>query len=63
MGLDEGADVSAGKISTGTEYADFAGYELTLEANTKIPANSLACTSETELATNVFGGANIVVDV
>ena len=60
MGLFEGADVNAGKVSTGTQYGDFNGYELTFVANEKLPANFLTDGSgndladETELAT-LFG--------
>ena len=59
MGLFEGADVNAGKVSTGTEYGDFNGYELTFVANEKLPANFLTnggndLADETELAA-LFG--------
>tara|TARA_S200002703_G_scaffold157612_2_gene165922 strand:+ start:1716 stop:2291 length:576 start_codon:yes stop_codon:yes gene_type:complete len=41
MGLNEGADVNAGKVSTGSAYGDFNGYELTFQSNERIPANFL----------------------
>jgi hypothetical protein len=61
MGLVEGADVSAGTVSSGTQYGDFNGYSLTFDAMEKLPANFLQCADEDELATVVFDGANIVV--
>ena len=50
MGLFEGADVNAGKVSTGTQYGDFNGYELTFVANEKLPANFLTDGSGLDLA-------------
>ena len=63
MGLLEGADVNAGKVSTGTQYGDFNGYELTFVANERIPANFLTnatgdLADETELET-LFSGATV----
>ncbi len=60
MGLNEGADVSTGTVSSGTEYGDFNGYGLTFEAMEKLPANFLDCDSEADLNTTVFPLANIV---
>lgn len=60
MGLNEGADVSTGTVSSGTEYGDFNGYGLTFEAMEKLPANFIDTTDETDLATNVLGGATVV---
>lgn len=59
MGLVEGADVSTGTVSSGTEYGDFNGYGLTFEAMEKLPANFIDCTDESDMATNVFAGATI----
>ena len=64
MGLNEGADVNAGKVSTGSAYGDFNGYELTFQSNERIPANFLTngtggdLADETELVT-LFSGATI----
>lgn len=60
MGLTEGADVTTGTVSTGTEYGDFNGYGLTFESMEKLPANFIQADDETDLATNVFAGATIV---
>ena len=51
MGLDQGADVSAGEISTGAALGDFNGYSLTFTAEEELPANFLDCTSESTLKT------------
>ena len=50
MGLLEGADVNAGKVSTGTQYGDFNGYELTFVASEKTPANFLTDNTDADLA-------------
>lgn len=60
MGLTEGADVTTGTVSSGTEYGDFNGYGLTFESMEKLPANFLDCSDETDLTTTVFAGATIV---
>jgi len=59
MGLFEGADVSAGTVSSGTQYGDFNGYSLTFDAMEKSPANFLQCDSEQDLLDIVFDGANV----
>ena len=51
MGLDQGADVSAGEISSGAALGDFNGYSLTFTAQEELPANFLLATSEAELKT------------
>jgi len=64
MGLDQGADVSAGEISSGAALGDFNGYSLTFTAQEELPANFLLATSEAELATlfaSSAGDAQIVV--
>lgn len=50
MGLTEGADVNAGKVSTGSAYGDFNGYELTFESSERIPANFLTTSTDADLA-------------
>ena len=51
MGLDQGADVSAGEISTGAALGDFNGYSLTFLAQEEMPANFIDCTNESGLKT------------
>ena len=51
MGLDQGADVSAGEISTGAALGDFNGYSLTFTAQEELPANFIDVTNETSLKT------------
>jgi hypothetical protein len=60
VGAFEGADVTAGNVSSGTAYGDFNGYGLTFEANEKLPANFIQTTDEVDFITNVLGGANLV---
>jgi hypothetical protein len=48
-GLDQGCDVTAGTVSSGTAMGDFNGYNLTFTAMEKIPANFLECTTEAGL--------------
>ena len=64
MGLDQGADVSAGEISTGAALGDFNGYSLTFTAQEELPANFIDVTNETDLATAFAdSGANPAVIV
>ena len=49
MGLDQGADVSAGEVSTGAALGDFNGYSLTFTAMEELPANFMNVTDETTL--------------
>jgi hypothetical protein len=51
VGLDQGADVSAGEISTGAALGDFNGYSLTFTAQEELPANFIDVTNETSLKT------------
>ena len=39
MGLDHGAEVSGGSITTSAEMGGLSGYTLTLTAQEKLPAN------------------------
>lgn len=59
VGLERGADMTAGTISSGTALGDFNGYNLTFTAMENGPANFLNCTNETDLS-DVFDGAAIV---
>ena len=58
-GLEQGCDVTAGNVASGTAMGDFNGYNLTFTAMERIPANFLNCTDETTLS-NLFDGATIV---
>jgi len=58
-GLEQGCDVTAGNVSSGTAMGDFNGYNLTFTAMERIPANFLECTSEATLSA-LFDGADIV---
>ena len=49
MGLDQGCDVSAGSISSGSALGDFNGYSLTFTGMEELPANFINCTTEEEL--------------
>lgn len=61
VGLERGADMTAGTISSGTALGDFNGYNMTFTAMENLPANFLDCTNETQLAA-LFDGATIVED-
>lgn len=63
VGLDQGADVSAGEISTGAALGDFNGYSLTFTAEEEIPANFIDCSDETTLAAVFFNGTDNAVIV
>ena len=49
MGLDQGADVSAGEVSSGAALGDFNGYSLTFTAMEELPANFMNVSNETAL--------------
>jgi len=51
MGLTQGADVTAGTVSSGTALGDFNGYNLTFEAMEVSPANFIDATTEADLVT------------
>jgi len=51
MGLENQADVNGGSIATGGARGDFAGYNLTMSAQEKAPANFLAVDIPTTTAT------------
>jgi hypothetical protein len=59
MGLERGADLTAGTISSGVQLGDMSGYSLTFTAQENIPANFLNCSSDSGLAT-LFSSATIV---
>ena len=60
MGLDQGCDVTAGNISSGSALGDFNGYGLTFTAQEEIPANFINCTTVSELDTLMGGSITIV---
>ena len=64
MGLDQGADVSAGEISSGANLGDFNGHSLTFTAQEELPANFLLASSEAALKTlfNNSAGDAIIND-
>lgn len=59
MGLERGADLTAGTISSGVQMGDMNGYGLTFTAQENIAANFLNCSTDAGLAT-VFSSATIV---
>lgn len=62
-GLDQGCDVTAGTVSSGTAMGDFSGYSLTFTAMEISPANFLNCANETELATLFNDGTDNAIIV
>lgn len=59
MGLERGADMTAGTISSGVNLGDYNGYNLTFTAQENLAANFLNCSTDSGLAT-VFSSATIV---
>ena len=57
-GLDQGCDVTAGTVSSGTAMGDFNGYNLTFTSMEKLPANFLECTTEAGLQAVFNDGTN-----
>ena len=58
MGLDQGADMSSGNISSGAALGDFNGYEsLTFVAMEEVPANFIDVSTEAALATAFADGS------
>ncbi|CAB4153404.1 hypothetical protein UFOVP622_26 [uncultured Caudovirales phage] len=60
MGLNHGADLTAGALSSGAALGDFNGYSLTLEAMEECYANFLNASSESAMVT-LFTSATLVV--
>ena len=58
MGLDQGADVSAGEVSSGAALGDFNGYSLTFTAMEELPANFMNVSNETALKTFFNNGTD-----
>lgn len=61
VGIERGADMTAGTISSGTALGDFNGYNMTFTAMENVPANFLDCTDEASLSV-LFDGATIITD-
>ena len=61
MGIEYGASMTAGSIVTGAQMGDMSGYNITLTANERIPANFLNCTTEAELVA-LLDDATVVTD-
>ena len=64
MGLDQGADMSSGSISSGSALGDFNGYEsLTFVGMEEVPANFIDVSTEAALATAFAdsGGTDAVI--
>ena len=59
MGRLNGADVTAGSISTGMASGDFNGYKLTMVAEEKVPANFINAIDEAALKT-ALGNITVV---
>lgn len=60
MGLNHGADVTAGALSSGSDMASFNGYSLTLEAQEECYANFLNAATESAMV-SLFTSATLVV--
>jgi hypothetical protein len=54
VGYEHGADVNGGSIVTGAAFGDMTGYNLTFQAQEKIPAQFLDATTEAELVSLGF---------
>lgn len=64
MGLTQGADVTAGTVSSGSALGDFNGYNLTFEANEVVPANFIDCDNEDQLkAVFTFSGTPATIEI
>lgn len=62
MGLDQGADVTAGSISSGTAMGDFNGYNLTFTSMEASPANFMNCSNQLTLISLFDVTATVVED-
>ena len=60
MGLNHGADLTAGALSSGAAMGDFNGYSLTFEAQEECYANFLNAATETAMV-SLFTSATLVV--
>ena len=64
MGLDQGADMNAGTIASGSSLDSFNGYEgLTFVAQEELNANFIDCSTEAQLAAVFYNGTDVAVIV
>jgi hypothetical protein len=63
MGLTQGADVTAGTVSSGSALGDFNGYNLTFEAMEVSPANFLDVSTEAQLKILFEDGAGVDANI
>jgi hypothetical protein len=62
-GLDQGCDVTAGTVSSGTAMGDFNGYNLTFTGMEKSPAYFIDCADEAALKAIFTDGADDAIVV
>jgi hypothetical protein len=59
-GLEHGMELTTANVMNGSAMGDLNGYTLTMVGTEKLMANLIDCSTETALATTVFGAATIV---
>ena len=61
VGLEHGADVTGGTISSGAAMGDLSGYNLTLSGTERAPANFIGVSSETDTSLNLSDATSVTV--
>ena len=61
VGLEHGADVTGGTISSGAAMGDLSGYNLTLSGTERAPANFIDVSSETDTSLNLSDATSVTV--
>jgi len=61
VGLEHGADVTGGTISSGAAMGDLSGYSLTLSGTERAPANFVEVTAETDTQLTLGDASTITV--
>jgi hypothetical protein len=61
VGLEHGADVTGGTISSGAAMGDLSGYNLTLSGTERAPANFISVTGETDVQLTLGDASTITV--
>jgi hypothetical protein len=61
VGLEHGADVTGGTISSGAAMGDLSGYNLTLSGTERAPANFVSVTAETDTQLTLGDASTITV--
>jgi hypothetical protein len=61
VGLEHGADVTGGTISSGAAMGDLSGYNLTLSGTERAPANFISVTGETDTQLTLGDTSTITV--